>query len=186
MTASIKIAGKSDLWLGLPGSQSTLVYLGEQRDETPIETQGFYHDVHGDSHGGPNGPPIERQILGQIMRVQFSLSKWDHVLRAAIEQHSVFATHGTIADSEIGALLFKENSFRLLVKNSRDNTPSGGSFDPFTFNFPCALLSSPISAGQGTKHSILNFSMEAHRVPAGHESTKTGVLFDRDVTGIPV
>lgn len=185
MATGIQIAGFSELYLGYPGSQSTLVPLGEQLDDTPVEIQNFHNDIHGDSHGGPQGPVIERQLLGQIARVVFRLTRWDHLVRRVIEQHSIFATHGTIATAEVGAPILLENSFRLLVRNTRDNEQNSEGFDPFTYNFPCVMLSTPISAGQGTKHSLLTFTMEAHRTPAGHESTKTGVLFDHDITGIP-
>lgn len=183
MAEQIQVAGKSDIYIGLPGQHSTLMKLGEQRDQTSISVDSVKHNVYGDSHGGPDGPPIEVQMLGQIATVRFMLSKWDHAVRAAMEQHGVFATEGAVADSEVGALLLADRSFRILIKNTRDNTPQGGSFDPFTRNFVCCVVSTPIEVGQGTKHSILTLDVQAHRAPAGH--AKVGKLYDRDTTGIP-
>lgn len=195
----IQVAGKSDLYLAVMGSGSAgtniqqnpanftpgefgdLIKIGEQMDDTKIQVQGYFHDVFGDRHGGPQGPPIERQMLGQIARVQFSLSRWSHEVRAMIQQHNVFATDGAVQDSEVGALMFRDRCFRLLIKNSRENYSQSGD-DPFTYNFVCATLSTPVDCGQGSKHSILQFSMEAHRAPEGHPNA--GVLWNRDIEGL--
>lgn len=189
MTTSIMVAGLSKLYVALPDSYSTLRLLGVQQNETRIETQMFQHPVHSDEHGGPSGPPVEEQVLGKIMRCTFQLSKWDADVRTAIENHGVFGTTGAVADDEVGSLLYRDNSFRVLVKPSRNNTALvAGNDDPFLYNFICCKLSSPIAAGQGTKHSILQFTMEAHRAPAGHYggTNVVGKIFDKDETGIPV
>ena len=184
----INVAGKSNIWIGLPayrtltGEYTQMLKVGEQMNETSISIQHYLHDVPGDRYGGPQGPPIERQMLGMVARVNFQLSRWSQAVRRALEKHNVFSNHGVVGESEVGSLLLRDRSFRVLIEPAKSNTipvgveDEGG--DYFCFNFPCAMLTSPVEVGQGTKFSMLTFSMEAHRAPDGHPNE--GILFDRN------
>lgn len=186
----VKVAGRSNLYIANgdeSASDQTLYYFGEQMDDTPITTQEFYNDVPGDSHGGASGPPIERQVLGRIIRVSFNLSAWNFTTRFWLENHNgAYSVNGAVLDSEVGKPLFKFHSFRLLIVPVRDNSmlvpATTKDKDYFCFNFPNAHLSSPIEFGQGTKFSALRFTMEAHRCVGTH--SKAGVIWDRDITGL--
>jgi hypothetical protein len=193
----IQVAGKSDIYLGFPGdSYATVIKAGEQLDETRIEIAQIFHDVHGDRNGGPQGPPIERQFLGETVTCQFNMSRWSTEVHRLLLQHGVMATQGRIQDSEVGALILRDRSFRVAIVPSRSNIiPQGlanAGTDAFFYNFPCCCIASPVATGQGTKFSLLSFTMQAYRVPEGHPITigtgnevNVGVLWNKNSTLIP-
>lgn len=188
----IQIAGKSEIWIGVSadrasdGSYSTMTKVGEQIDDTRLAVQAFYHDVPGDRHGGPQGPPIERQILGQIVRGMFNLSRFDPEVRRELTKQNVFATEGTILDSEIGSLLLRDRSYRVVIVPGRANPIGvgldGAGDDYYAWNFPCVSINGAIECGQGTKFSALSFQFEAHRAPDGHPNA--GVIWNRSVADV--
>jgi len=184
----IKVAGRSNLYIA-DNSQASqpLYYFGEQMDDTPLIFQEFYNDIPGDSNGGSNGPPIDRQVLGRNVRVNFNLSTWNHKIRYMLEQHNgAYEVAGRVQDFEVGKLLFHNHRFRLLIvplhNNDMIDAVVDKSDDYFTFNFVNAHLVSPIEVGQGSKFSGMRFTMEAYRSPAG--ATDAGVIWNRDVTGL--
>lgn len=193
----IQVAGKSNIYLGFPGDNyASLLKIGEQMDETSLTVQNFDHDVPGDRHGGAQGPPIERQRLGMMVSGQFALSRWSQQARRLMIAHGVTSTEGRLADQEIGSLLIRDRSFRLVIAPSKPNPIPFGldsqGQDYFFYNFPAALVSGPIETGQGTKFSVLRFSMEAHRVPEGHpyadfggSGNGVGVIWNRDSFLVP-
>ena len=201
----IQVTGKSNLLIGFPYDNYAVMHrLGEQMDDTKITIENVMHDVPGDSQGGPQGDPIERQILAQRIRGQFNLSKWDPEIKAKIEQHNVMGKEGHFADSEIGALTLRDRSFRIVISPSRDNPIPTDDFlttaahpdaekDFFYRNFCCCVLDSPIETGVGTKFSALQFAFRAFRVPEGHplapgtggEDYRHGLIWNRDTTGVP-
>jgi len=193
----IQVAGKSDLYIGFPGdAYASLLKIGEQLDDTRIEINQIFHDVHGDANGGPQGPPIERQFLGMAATAQFNLSRWSTEVHRRLLQHNVLATQGKILDSEVGALILRDRSFRIVIVPSRSNVIASGlanaGTDAFFYNFPCCCIASPVATGQGTKFSLLSFTMQAYRVPAGHPITtgsgnagRAGILWNKDSTLVP-
>jgi hypothetical protein len=194
----IQVAGKSNILIGFPDDDyATVDRLGEQMDETRISVRHVLHDVPGDSQGGPAGDPIEQQILALQYTVQFNLSKWAPDVRDRLIQHNAMATLGSFADSEIGALLLRDRSFRIVISPSRDSVipagAPGAGEDYFYYNFCCCTVTSPIETGQGTKFSALQFSMRAWRVPEGHPLAPgssgadfaEGLIWNRDTTGVP-
>lgn len=192
----IHIAGKSEIWIGYPenmtagtGVYTAMTKLGEQIDDTQLVVQSFYHDVPGDRHGGQQGPPIERQILGQIVRGSLNLSRFDPQARTRLHRNNAFATEGTVLDSEIGSLLLRDRAYRIVIVPSRANlipvaipALQDAGKDYFAWNFPCVVLSGAIECGQGTKFSALRTQFEAHRAPEGHP--KAGVIYNRDVADV--
>lgn len=188
MAEYINIAGKSNLWIGFPadrgsdGSYATMTKIGEQMDDTRLSVQNFTHDVPGDRHGGPQGPPIERQILGQVVRGGFNLSRFDPAIISKLHSHNAFATPGVILDAEIGTLLIRDKGFRIVIVPTRTNLITAGGDDYFAWNFPCCMISGAVECGQGTKFSTLAFQFEAHRSPEGHPNE--GVLWNRNVADV--
>jgi hypothetical protein len=194
MAEYIQVAGKSDLYVGFPSnSYATLLKIGEQMDDTQLDVEQIFHDVPGDRHGGPQGRPIERQILGMTVRGQFNLSRWDPEVRRLIIQHNAMSKEGSISDSEIGALVLRDRSFRICIVPSRDNIIGAGLQDAgkdyFFYNFPCCCVTGAIATGQGTKFSTLRFAFEAFRVPTGHPLAPTnpaeGLIWNRDTALVP-
>ena len=167
---------------------ATLYWFGEQMDDTSIVTREFFNDVPGDSNGGPQGPPIERQALGRIVQISINLSTWNQTVRYWVERQNMYSVNGAVQDWEVGTPLLQYHRFRLLIVPARNNkmtvaAPADKSEDWFCFNFPTVLMSSPIECGQGSKFSSLSFTLEAHRGPAIDDATR-GVIWNRDVTGL--
>ena len=193
---SIQVTGKSEIWIGFPedmaadtGVYSKMTKVGEEIDDTQLSVQNFYHDIHGDRHGGPQGPVIERQILGQIVRGILNLNRFDPQVRVRLNRGNAFATEGTVLDSEIGSLVLRDRSFRIAIVPTRANiipvaTPAlqDAGLDYYAWNFPCVQVNSAIECGQGTKHAMLRFQFEAHRAPEGHP--KAGIVYNRDVADV--
>ncbi len=191
---NIQVAGGSNLYIadGAPAAPGggTLYWFGEQMDDTAIVTREFFNDVPGDSNGGPQGPPIERQALGRIVQISINLSTWNQTVRYWVERQNMYSVNGAVQDWEVGTPLLQYHRFRLLIVPARNNqmtlaAPANKSDDWFTFNFPTVLMSSPIECGQGTKFSSLSFTFEAHRGPQIDSNTR-GVIWNRDVTGLDV
>ena len=192
MPSYIQVAGKSNLLVGFPDDDyATLDILGEQMDDTQISVAPIFHDVPGDSQGGPQGQPIEKQHLGFRVTGQFSLSKWDPAVVRQIRRYAM-TKDGAISDAEIGALMLRDRSLRVVISPSKSNPIPAGAQDAtsdyYFWNFPCALVTSPIETGQGTKFSVCRFSFEAFRVPAGHplapSNPSEGIIWDKDNTGV--
>ncbi|MGV3486238.1 MAG: hypothetical protein ACO1RT_17600 [Planctomycetaceae bacterium] len=203
-TPAIQVAGLSHILIGFKADNYAVMHrIGMQMDDTRISMEPILHNIFGDSQGGPQGQPIEIQKLGVRYRVQFNLSKWDPIIKAKLEQHEAMATEGSFADSEIGALMLRDRSFRLAISPSKDtiipvNDPLTGDAHPdagkdYHFrNFCCCLVSTPIETGQGTKFSALQFAMEAYRVPEGHplapsssgQTYANGLIWNRNASGI--
>lgn len=189
---NVQVAGGSNLYIADGATISPvppLYWFGEQMDDTALVTREFFNDVPGDSHGGPQGPPIERQVLGRIVQVSINLSTWSQRVRYWVErQNSAYSVNGAIQDWEVGTPILQYHRFRLLIVPARNNkltaaAPADKSEDWFTFNFPTVLMSSPIECGQSSKFSALSFTLEAHRTPAV-DVTNRGVIWNRDVTGL--
>tara|TARA_R110002111_G_scaffold174455_2_gene239967 strand:- start:245 stop:898 length:654 start_codon:yes stop_codon:yes gene_type:complete len=200
---SIQVTGKSNLLIAFPYDYTDVHRIGEQISDTTITAEPVMHNVYGDSQGGQEGDPIERQILALRYTASFNLSKWSPAIRAKIEQHNAMAKEGHFSDAEIGALTLRDRSFRLIISPSKsseipsldpvsgDAHPDAGA-DWFYRNFCCTTLSSPIETGVGTKWAALRFSMQAFRVPEGHALAPgtdgadyaDGLIWNRDATGV--
>lgn len=189
---NIQVAGGSNLYIadGAPAdpAEATLYWFGEQMDDTAIVTREFFNDVPGDSNGGPQGPPIERQALGRIVQISINLSTWNQTVRYWVERQNMYSVNGAVNDWEVGTPLLQYHRFRLLIVPARNNKmtladPIDKGSDWFTFNFPTVLMSSPIECGQGSKFSSLSFTLEAHRGPQISGDTR-GVIWNRDITGL--
>ncbi len=185
----VKVSGAVNIYIGDTMSQTgELYWMGQQIDDTAIVTREFFNDVPADSHGGPQGPPIDRQVLGRIVQLSFNLSTWSQRTRTWIEQQNYYSVPGAIYDWEVGEPLFQTHGFRIVLVPARDNRitaaqPATKSQDWFCYNFPMCVMAGPIEASQSTKFTTLSFTMEAHRVPQ-ISNTLSGVIWNRDVTGV--
>lgn len=166
MTAAVQKAGVTTVKVDISGSLETLGYcldMAEHRD------QSFHHDVPGDEHGGPQGPPIDIQLLGRVSHVRCELSKYDRTIeqkiRARLRSEGA-ANAGIVDTADIGALMIQDSkTFRVLLSNANDPR-----------NFPICLVREPIEVGAGTKFSSLILEFEAHR------NQSTGVIWDTEIS----
>lgn len=103
MPTAIQVPGKAVVSLGTPGSPAV---LGETRNGIILAERPFFHDVHGDAHGGDEGPPIDTQFLGMIADVRLHLVNFDKaVWLLAQKKMASIATPGTILAADIGKLI---------------------------------------------------------------------------------
>lgn len=200
MSSYIQVAGMTRILVGFPyDDYATMHLLGEQVDETKLTIEQVLHDVYADSQGGPQGDPIEQQVLALRIRGSLNLSKWDPEIRRKLIQHNLMTTEGQFSDAEIGGLLLRDRSFRFAFSPSKSNPIPASDFltsaadpdedkDLFFYNFPCCTVSAPIETGQSTKYSMLNFDFRAWRVPEDHllapADPSVGLIYNRDATGI--
>ena len=166
MTAAIQKAGVTTVKVNIDASLETLGYC---LDMAEIRDQSFHHDVPGDEHGGPQGPPIDIQLLGRIAHVRVELSKYDKTieqkLRARLKSEGA-ANAGIMDTADIGTLMIQDTkTFRVLLSNANDPR-----------NFPICLIREPIEVAAGTKFSTLILEFEAHR------NQSTGVIWDTEIS----
>jgi hypothetical protein len=148
---SITLQFRNIAGLSLPAG---LQKLGEQMDMTEPEHQVFLHNVPGDRNGGPEGPPIEVQYLGEIARIRCDMSRWDPTVWDFLRKLGVKASQGTITDAHVGQLILTNRAVRvILISSARP------------INFPCCIVRNPYVYGMGTKFSRASVEFEAHRTP---------------------
>jgi len=136
-------------------SAGTIVDVGQAENMTEVREIPFWHNVPGDAHGGPEGPPIEIQFLGAIAKIRITMSKWDTTHVATIRKFAV-ATQGTILAAEVGTLMLANKTFRIIL--------SAVSL-PLPLNFPCVFPRDPVEYAVGTKYSAMMIEFEAHKHP---------------------
>jgi len=147
------------------GDGSGLQTLGQALDMPETRDQSFMHDVPGDSHGGPQGPPIDIQFLGRIVHVRCELSKFDKTVADQIRARlaaNTEALKGTVQTADIGTLMIQDAKYmRVLLSNTND-----------PMNFPICIVRNPIEIAHGTKFSSIVLEFEAHR------NQTTGVIYN--------
>lgn len=169
MADAVNYCGKVDVKIQLTNSVGNLIKLGETMDMTDVEERAFWHNIPGDRHGGPQGPPIEVQWLGSIAVVRMELSRWDTANMDLLRKRKVNATLGTMLLSEVGSLMLATRAFRLCLASTTR-----------PLNFPCVILRDAIPYGMGTKFTSVGLQFECHRCQDG--SARDGVLYDSTVT----
>lgn len=154
-----------------------LFKLGELEEEVEPQTQNITGRVQGDRYGGSAGDGIETQFFGQMAEIDLVLSRWDEeVWRMMKSNGGLTATlNGGIPLSNMGALMQRDRSFRLLLFPNRDAR--------FIRNFPCCLIERGFSSNISTKYSRLQCRIAAHRTPEGHWSDPTGAVGTSSVAG---
>jgi hypothetical protein len=147
--------------------------LGEQMDMTEPEHQVFLHNVPGDRNGGPEGPPIEIQWLGEIVKVKCDMSRWDPTVWDFARKMGVKAAMGTILDADVGKLILAGRAVRLILISATR-----------PINFPCAIIRNPYTYGMGTKFSRASIEFECHRTPKDDASSAAidDILHDATIT----
>lgn len=171
MTEAINVTGKVDLMVQFVSGENYLLKLGEAMDMHDIEERSFFHNVPGDRHGGPQGPPIEVQYLGSIVVIRAELSRWDPDVFDELRKRKANATAGAVLLSEVGAPMLGGNYFRVLLSSVAR-----------PLNFPCVLLRDAIPYGMGSKFSSLGVQFECHRMPATVAGwAAEGTLYNTDI-----
>lgn len=159
-----------------------LFKLGEADDETRPSNNANMGNVSGDRYGGREGPPIEKQFNGISGTCRLRLSRWDVDVLRLIKNRGGLAPGGFVPLTSFGALCLRDRSFRMVLR--------GIGNAKFRFNYPCCICEDAIEMGMGTKHSLLEFTVSAHRAPEGHWAAPatgtdlvTGYTENLDMTG---
>ncbi len=133
------------------GVSSALEDLGYTVSQVRVISQPYFLDVPGDENGGPEGPPIEIQNMGQMDIIRCEFSKFD----AAVWDKIVPFIKGGVAGEvgTVGQLVFAGSKFfRVLVLGTN-----------FTRNYVRCIPRQPQEIGVGTKYSTLIIEFEAHK-----------------------
>jgi hypothetical protein len=164
MATAVQQAGLMAVYVATGGTAySSMELLGYTRNGVESTKDGFHLDVHGDENGGDDGPPIEVQYLGEIVRVRLELTKYDAAVAAKITPRVAGGTAGT--PSTAGTLLFAgTKTYRVVLYNAAGSR-----------NYPRCIMRAPIEINRGTKFSTLIVEFEAHK-------NSTGILYDTSTT----
>lgn len=158
MTVQVNVAGVNTVSVDT-GTSNALEALGVPLDTPSITDRSFELDVHGDAHGGPDGPPIDVQFLGRVIDVRIEFSTYDRAVLNKIYSrlNGGSGDETTVATADIGDLYFQESrSFRVLINNANDPR-----------NYLRCIFRNPIEVGVGTKFSRLVIDFTAYRNASG-------------------
>tara|TARA_R100000742_G_C4278390_1_gene101133 strand:+ start:1872 stop:2573 length:702 start_codon:yes stop_codon:yes gene_type:complete len=203
--SSVNVAGLVRVQIAYP-LWGSLYELGIATDSIEISERAFYHDVPGDRNGGPQGPPVEVQKLGEVHTISMRLSTWNKAEMQQLEEWyhdedadadpaggadgenrnetlSPYGTRGTMAQWDVGEVLLARRGFRLCLETSDLND---------TRNYWCCIMREPKTFAIGTKFTEQSLTFEAHRYPkvsaVGEAATPTqgkehlaDILYDRCV-----
>lgn len=192
MPDNVQRFGKSDVLVSAGDlAQNALIKIGEVQDMIDFSEQTYWHNVPGDRHGGPQGPPIDVQWLGQTINISLDFSRYDPQVVDMIRGHYInqpgYPPPGTnlgqINLSDVGALMLLERAWRVTIRNTYNDID--GAPVATGLNFPCCIVRTPIGHNRGSKYTAYSWTFEAHRSPEGH--SQEGVLWDTTLTDtIPV
>lgn len=147
----------------VPGSNllaySQLFKLGESTNEINPSREYITETVPGDSQGGTSGAGIEDQALGFRANINLEFSRWDPEVLAMLESVGGLYANGRVLDENVGALMRRDRSFRLLLFGLRSTV--------LIKNFPCCKIANSREFGMSTKWSGLRMNVTADRAPLG-------------------
>lgn len=150
MATQIHVAGPAEIKVGT-GSVGALETLGYTRQGADVRDQGFWIDVPGDQHGGDQGPPIDIQYLGEIVRIRVELTKYDEAIAAKVRARLKGGTEGSPGTA--GTLMFQDSkTIRVLISTTL-----------LPLNFPRSFIRGEWEINKGTKFSMLVIEFEAHK-----------------------
>lgn len=168
MAIAIHALGKCQILVNT-GTSNALEVLGYSEDQVQIEERVFRHDVHSDELGGPEGPPINVQKLGEIHSVSFSLINFD----LAVYKKVAAKVHGGTYGEEVqSGTLMAANAFRLLLKPLI--IVGGAPTENEPRNYLAAFPFTGVQWRMGTKATAAPMVWECHQV--------SGVYFNDTIT----
>ncbi|QDU97531.1 hypothetical protein [Lignipirellula cremea] len=161
MALQIHVAGPVTIQVDAGDGLET---LGVCLDQPRLVDRAFYYDVHADSHGGPQGPPIDVQYLGRLMLARLDLSKYDRAVADKVRGRLPGGAAGQVASTEIGTLLLQsESTIRVLLASPND-----------PYNFPTCIVREAVEITVGAKFSTFSLEFTAYPDPT------TGLLYNAE------
>lgn len=148
-------------------SYSLLFKLGEATDEIDPQLVANMQAVPGDARGGRAGGGIEDMFIDETAEINLSMSQYDLEVYKMMETMGGLREGGRILPSNVGRLMRRDRSFRLLLVPVADTR--------FVMNFPCCLLKNRRGASRSSKWSELKLNISAHAAPLGHWGTQVEI-----------
>lgn len=151
MAEAIQIPKLAKVCLG--GALSSL--LGYTRNGCEIEVTHNRIPVHGDEHGGDDGPEIDFQLLPPIYIIRLSLTKFDKTLFEEVESSIKSGTVGTFAAADIGTLAIANTKYwRVTIMTTTAS---------WIRNFPIAIPIDACAYNLGTRFAEAQVTFRAMR-----------------------
>lgn len=149
------------------GTSNALETLGYSEDQVTVEERVFRADVHSDEYGGPEGPPIDVQYLGEIHYITMSLVNFDIAVYKKVQPKVYGGTYGESVNP--GSLMGADGlSFRLLLKPL--TTPFGTPTANEPRNYLLAFPFTNVRWAMGTKATRVPMVWEAHATQDASDS----------------
>lgn len=158
MAHAVHALGKCQILVDT-GTSNALESLGFSEDQVTIEERVFRHDIHSDEYGGPEGPPIDVQYLGEVHYITMSLVNFDIAIYKKIQAKIYGGTLGVSQNP--GTLMGGESkAWRLLLKPITDpyGTPTANEPRNYLLAFPFTN----VRWAMGTKATRVPMVWEAH------------------------
>ena len=174
MAVEVQVPGRCNIRVSIDDG-ANYNSLGFTQDGVELTFEPFTLDVPGDEHGGTDGPPIDVQFLGMIVRIRLQLTSWDTAVWKTIETRINDGVFGEVQQADIGALMFS-HKYQLSIEPlpSRDLTNAAD----FDFEFERVIFKSGHEVNVGTKFATLVIEAEGHRDPSD-PSQAAAQIFDQ-------
>lgn len=177
MATEVHVLGRCQISVDT-GTSNALEVLGYSEDQVRIQERVFRSDVHSDEYGGPEGPPIDVQYLGEIHYITFTLVNFDLAVYKKIQPKVYGGAYGE--SPEPGTLMAGDGKyFRLLLKPLTDvyGTPTPKEPRNYLAAFPFQNMEWAL----GTKATRAPVGFEAHAL-ADAADNDTIKLFNATAT----
>lgn len=156
----VNVAGKCQIWLDT-GTAGALEFLGYSIDGVQIVERPFFVNVPGDENGGSEGPPVDKQLMGDLHYIRLEMSKYDDTIMEKIRKR----LKGLAAQSSLvpGTLVFCGSYYYRLLLTAPN----------FTRNYLAAIPSEPYEMNVGSRWSRAAIEFECHRLSGTLWNTTT-------------
>ncbi len=161
------------------GTDGALEDLGTTRNGVEQYNEPFMLDVPGDENGGDDGPPIEIQYLGELVRMRCELTKFDENVAAKIRKRINENALAAGVPPTPGSLLFANDfTFRVLIVPEGTYGVLYAELKPTNrpVNLPKCVPREPIEENKGTKYSTLLLEFTAYKT--GADDTPANTLWN--------
>jgi len=172
MGVGINIFGPALVSIAQPLTPTEFSALGWTRNGVNTTDESFFVNVPGDQYGGDEGPPIDVQYMGSLVRLRLELTKWDDIVANLIRQRT--ADNMTDAIPRVSMAGYAAIPGTLMIGGSQCMIVQLQGIHPVsgvttTALFPLAIPREAIEINHGTKYSTFVCGFECHRDPTSRQ-----------------
>ena len=167
MASQVNVFGPCQVWFNEE-------FLGYSRNGVDHTDEAYFLDVPGDERGGDEGPPIDVQFLGKIIRLRVECTKYDGLIAdnvtARVKSAAPFIIDST---NPSGTLMFSSEHYselKLIPLNTGVNT------DWSAIKFHLVIPRQPIEVNRGTKFATFVCEFECHADSSGSLASLINVV----------